>query len=169
MKKCSNCNKQHIESNFYSKSNICKPCISAKRRFYRENNPDKVKANKEKWYSNNKEHCKNKANKWLEDNRRKHNKSQLKWAHKNLDKRRNIRLKYDYNITLEDYNSMQKAQNNSCAICGNIDDSRLHVDHCHNTNNVRGLLCGKCNRGLGMFDDSPETLHKAIKYLEEKK
>lgn len=43
----------------------------------------------------------------------------------------------------------------------------LSVDHCHKTNATRGLLCGACNTGLGLFNDSPELLRASIQYLEE--
>lgn len=55
-------------------------------------------------------------------------------------------------------------QNNGCAICKN--ETRLHVDHDHETGRVRGLLCLNCNNGLGMFDDRVELMQKAIRYLE---
>jgi len=48
-------------------------------------------------------------------------------------------------------------------ICGS--QEKLVVDHNHNTNKVRGLLCNHCNRGLGHFRDNTETLLKAIDYL----
>jgi hypothetical protein len=44
--------------------------------------------------------------------------------------------------------------------------SRLSVDHCHNTGKIRGILCTKCNTGLGSFKDNIELLMNAIKYLK---
>jgi hypothetical protein len=73
-----------------------------------------------------------------------------------------------YSLTLSDYDRMKSAQGGKCAICG-AEDSRgrgdLHVDHCHATGSVRGLLCTSCNNGLGRFRDSPELLRAAIEYL----
>ena len=54
---------------------------------------------------------------------------------------------------------------NECKICGSKE--RLHVDHCHNTGLFRGILCGKCNQGLGLFDDNSNKLELAIKYLNK--
>ena len=50
-----------------------------------------------------------------------------------------------------------------CAICGSPDPS--HVDHDHQSKNVRGILCFNCDRGLGKFDDSVSLMRKAIEYL----
>lgn len=84
-----------------------------------------------------------------------------------LDKR-DVIIRNQYGITLEQYNNMLEAQNYTCAICGNGDEvegRRLAIDHCHTTGEVRGLLCGKCNRALGLFYDNKDLLSKAIKYL----
>lgn len=63
-----------------------------------------------------------------------------------------------------------------CHICGNEEKNMntktgklysLSIDHCHNTNIVRGLLCQSCNVGIGMFKDNIESLQKAIIYLED--
>lgn len=51
-----------------------------------------------------------------------------------------------------------------CLICGSV--HRLHIDHCHKTGKVRGLLCSNCNTGLGMFRDSPMLLNRASEYLK---
>lgn len=65
---------------------------------------------------------------------------------------------------------MAEAQNNQCAICEidvlNTEGRRFAVDHDHITGKVRGLLCSKCNMGLGKFNDSPELIDAAIEYLE---
>ena len=51
-----------------------------------------------------------------------------------------------------------------CWICGS--SHRLSIDHCHASEKVRGLLCGRCNSALGFFKDDVENLKKAIEYLE---
>jgi hypothetical protein len=81
---------------------------------------------------------------------------------------RNARLKKKYGLTIADYNKMLGLQNGKCAICC-ISESKgrggFHVDHCHTTNKVRGLLCHSCNTGLGHFRDDIEILDAAAKYL----
>jgi len=77
---------------------------------------------------------------------------------------------YMYGITEETYNHIFNKQNGKCAICGThqIDLSvKLSVDHDHLTNEVRGLLCSKCNKGIGFMNDSVEILHNAINYLNQ--
>ena len=78
-----------------------------------------------------------------------------------------------YGMTPPEYEAMLEAQGGLCAICEQPETSkrggvvrRLAVDHCHETGEVRGLLCNNCNRALGMFGDSPATLAGAIAYLE---
>lgn len=84
-----------------------------------------------------------------------------------LEKRDGI-IRRQYGITLAKYDEMLEKQDYKCAICGNEDEvegRRLAIDHCHSQGHVRGLLCGKCNRGLGLFYDNPELLQNAINYL----
>ena len=69
-------------------------------------------------------------------------------------------------LTEDQYGIMLKRQNGVCAICkGRSKGERLAVDHVHGTEKVRGLLCGPCNRALGLFKDDPVRLAVAIEYL----
>lgn len=77
-------------------------------------------------------------------------------------------LKHCTGIDKTTYLELLELQNGVCAICGkkNVSENRnLSVDHCHDTHIVRGLLCTKCNFGLGYFDDKEENLLNAINYL----
>lgn len=71
-----------------------------------------------------------------------------------------------YKLTPEQVDEMVGAQGSLCATCDtNIADDPC-VDHCHTTNQVRGILCRRCNLGLGYALDNPNTLRAMAKYLE---
>ena len=81
-------------------------------------------------------------------------------------------LKKSYNITVEQYDEMLLKQNSCCAICKRHKSevtvkrkNHLCVDHDHNTGKIRGLLCDKCNRGIGLLCDNVDILRNAIEYL----
>lgn len=94
-----------------------------------------------------------------------------------------VNLKAVYGLTEKQYADMFEAQRGYCAICPSPIVSRLdparplyigrgapaaniaRVDHCHETNAVRGLLCSDCNLGLGKFKDSIPNLLNAVRYL----
>jgi hypothetical protein len=78
-------------------------------------------------------------------------------------------LKKRFKLSKEDYNDLLEDQVGVCAICFKADISgrRLSVDHCHGTDEIRGLLCSKCNTGLGLFDDNIDNLVSAINYLKK--
>lgn len=89
------------------------------------------------------------------------------WQRANPERRRATELKHKFGITVEQYNKMLAAQGGTCAICASTPGlRRLAVDHDHETGIVRGLLCGPCNRALGMFRDDPALLAAAIRYLQ---
>lgn len=69
-------------------------------------------------------------------------------------------------ITMADYFAIAEAQEWKCKICEKIPAKRMHLDHCHRTMKVRGLLCGTCNKGLGQFKDNPKLLEAAARYLQ---
>jgi len=70
-----------------------------------------------------------------------------------------------YNLTSEEFTYMVMEQGGVCAVCGLV-PSALYVDHDHTTGTVRGLLCQKCNSGIGFLGDSLEGLEKAVSYLK---
>jgi len=76
-------------------------------------------------------------------------------------------LKKRYGLETSDVDEMLEAQGNACAICREVFNDNHHIDHDHQSGKVRGLLCGKCNRGIGMFSDDPDRLVSAIKYLKD--
>jgi len=87
------------------------------------------------------------------------------------------KLKSLYGITREQYDALLAEQKGCCAICGSAASysrnykftglAKFSVDHCHTTGKVRGLLCTKCNRALGLLNDSIETVLRMAKYLRK--
>ena len=92
-------------------------------------------------------------------------------------KNRDYNLQYRYGITLEEYNTILEEQNGECAVCGTDDPKGrqsgrgkvkgFYVDHNHETGEIRGLLCNNCNRSIGLFNDDPSILEKAVLYLRK--
>ena len=84
------------------------------------------------------------------------------------ERHRISRLSWKYGISEDEYLEMHEAQSGCCKICG-IHESklpkRLHVDHCHDTGKVRGLLCAKCNTSIGQFERTPELLLRAYEHI----
>lgn len=86
---------------------------------------------------------------------------------------RSAALKRRYGITVEEYDAMYEEQHGVCLVCskpstkldgyGNI--ARLHVDHNHDTGEVRGLLCNNCNTALGLLKESPEIIRRLGDYI----
>ena len=112
-------------------------------REYYQNNKDKIRSKQKKWEANNKD----------------------KIAEKNFKHN----LKTRYRITPEQLEVMYKEQGDSCKICNTHKDELkqgLYIDHCHETLEVRGLLCHHCNSMLGFCKDDTELLDKAKQYLK---
>ena len=131
MEICINCNQELPRSKFHIRNSRkvgieyrCKDCTNARKREYRKNNKDLIRAQ---------------------------------------NKKRNPGWDIDR------YNKYLELQNNTCAICRTDTPglSDWSADHCHTTNQPRGLLCVRCNAGLGYFKDNPEYLQSAIDYLKK--
>ena len=79
-----------------------------------------------------------------------------RWVYQNL-----------YGITYEQRHEMYLSQYGKCAICAvDCEEFGMDTDHDHTTGRVRGLLCRKCNKAIGLLNDSPEVLRAAAAYLE---
>lgn len=78
---------------------------------------------------------------------------------------RKSRLKTQYGLTVEDFDALLAAQGGRCAIC--TAEAPLHVDHCHATGAVRGLLCTRCNKAIGVLGDTADSVLRAVTYLRE--
>jgi Autographiviridae endonuclease VII len=75
-----------------------------------------------------------------------------------------------YGMTIEAYEALEQQQGGVCAICEGPPLGRairLHVDHCHETGRVRGLLCGKCNTAIAFLGDNPNLLKRVADYFSE--
>jgi hypothetical protein len=128
---------------------------------------EKRKEYSKKYYEKNKEVCKERTKnhiscKTARDNYR--NKPEVK------EKNRNRRLIQNYGMNNEDYEKLLELQHFCCAGCGthqNELEKKLNVDHDHKTGIVRGLLCGNCNRALGLIKDNLQTLIILHQYLEK--
>jgi len=100
------------------------------------------------------------------------------WSKANADKQRAYRLKRLYNLTVERFDEMLAEQGGGCALCGSDCTvgrwDRLAVDHDHACCRgktscgrcVRGILCGRCNNGLGLLEAAPGLLEAAVRYVE---
>ena len=106
--------------------------------------------------------------------------AQLKNEHYTLEKARAEHLWRVYGLTTEEYEQMLLDQNGLCACCGQPEKRRagrkkrseniplLHVDHCHTTGRIRGLLCSACNTALGLLEEDPQRIMALLHYVEER-
>lgn len=112
--------------------------------------------------------CRNKSRIYTAEQRARRSKAQSDWYFKNKEKSQIQARIRNYGINNDDYVAMLYKQNGKCAIClvefaG--DSKKTHVDHCHETNKVRGLLCSKCNPAIGLLGEDIGVFRRAIEYL----
>jgi hypothetical protein len=103
---------------------------------------------------------------------------QREWQARNPKPRRDAGFKRRYGLSYEQYDAMLAAQRGLCLICKKPETSLnqhtheprlLSVDHCHETGKVRGLLCKRCNTGIGAFEEDPDLMKAAIRYVRRHK
>lgn len=98
-----------------------------------------------------------------------HREASKRWRDSNVVRNKDNHARWHYGIAHGTYDTMLAAQDGKCAICETSEPgtrlARFHIDHCHTSEVVRGLLCEHCNRGLGHFKDSPALMRRAADYL----
>lgn len=164
-KTCTTCGKEKPINEFgFSRPGVyrsnCKKCHYEYTKLWNKNNPDKIAAAAKR--------RKPKLKKWRKKNKASKNNYNKKWLKENPGKRKEYKLRSFYGISMGVYNKLLEKQGFRCAICGIHQDDlskSLCVDHNHNTNIVRGLLCQKCNSAIGFFNDDEFLLENAILYL----
>lgn len=135
---------------------------SARDRKWYSENKDKEKLRKQQYYQNNKEKILERSKQYYQNNKEKI----IERTKRNINpiKKKENELKRLYNMTLEDWKLQHEIQAGKCAIC-EVELDILCVDHCHDTGKVRGLLCQKCNTGLGMLGDNLKNIERAYLYM----
>ena len=154
MKICFSCKTEKPFTEFHKAANTksgyhcyCKPCVKEKNR---------------QWAIDNKEQQALSCSNWYKKNKKRANLNATRWHYK----------KY-YGISYEEFLALAQTQKNQCKLC-NVDltfdstkaKTRAVLDHCHTTGKIRGVLCNKCNIGLGTFNDDIMLLKAAMIYLE---
>jgi hypothetical protein len=149
MKLCKRCGNVKPLNDFYrrlEKEARCRQCVSELRKLKYKEDPEKQK-----------ERARN-------------------YRTRNPEKIRDTKLKQSFGVGLEYFNKKYREQNGVCAGCGKPETTFLRgtllslaIDHNHKTGQLRGLLCMRCNLGLGSLDDSIETLENLIVYLKKYK
>lgn len=144
-----------------------KPQSIAMRKWVHEN-PEKKAALDRKYYLRNRQKMIDRMAKWRKDNPKKARAQWVGRRSKNPEAWRGYRYKWAYGITLDDYNKMFKQQGGCCAVCGKHQNEIkriLHVEHNHKTNEIRGLVCSKCNLAIAYLEDK-ELCLKVTLFLQ---
>lgn len=190
-KTCSCCGMTKLLADFYFWKGRpvarCKSCTREKSKKYREHNQEHIAEQKKASSVRNKDKIAKYQKAWRLANVEKLRKWNREYHQRNPPKKRtpeqnrryyrayhrNVYLQKKFGITESDYEVMVATQGGKCAICGTTEPrgnghKKFHVDHCHRTGLVRGLLCSRCNLGLGAFLDDVSVLQRAIEYLSTK-
>lgn len=99
-----------------------------------------------------------------------HRRSSKNWRDKNPERHADNHARWMYGVPHGTYAVMLEKQGGRCAICETADTGKLkrfHIDHCHDTRTVRGLLCGPCNIGIGQMKHDLKIIRAAASYLEK--
>lgn len=157
-KRCSKCEKELSIFSFYKRAgansyhSACKLCEREMAKDWYERNKEKATAKVKKWREQNTEAVK----RYRADNRQKNHRQEISRK---------------YGVDLEWFDKQIAKQSNSCFCCKRKFEwtdkqNTPHVDHCHKSKKVRGILCNRCNTVLGLCFDNKELFKNLIGYLE---
>lgn len=158
--------------NYY---NLNKTEISKKQKNWHLKNKDIIRKIQKRYRKKHRVEIKKYNKSYNLKNRKEKNQYRNEWRKNNPDKVKAEKLKVRFKITLKEYNDLIIKQKNKCGICGNVFNFEKRnsmqypcIDHSHKNNKIRGILCRKCNSGLGGFKDNIKIINQAIKWLKGK-
>lgn len=155
--RCRCCGENKLLDQFYPSiaargKGECRSCLREKKRIYARENAEKLAAAARK-----RRH--RRGDEWRAYKREYYKNNPETYRRYNLSR---------YNISPEEYDRLLASQGGGCACCGaaeNKNGKRLFVDHCHESGAVRGILCHRCNSGIGSLGDDVKGLRRALAYL----
>lgn len=139
----------------------CKACKGRYTKVWRAENKEHIQKVNWDWYEHNKGQVVERNKAYNEF----HKERQRAWARKHQ-----FRTRYD--LTLEQYDNMVAQQAGKCLVCGVVPkltkrtSKGLHVDHCHKSGKVRGLLCHQCNCAIGLLKEDTNRIRRLLEYIE---
>lgn len=158
MKRCRKCGTEKALTEFYREKASrdgyrpeCKACTGARRKL---------------WYKANRDREIERVRAWQQANHAQYLRKQAEYRASMARNYRSEHLRRKFGLTLDEYENLLRRQGGRCAVCGRRPGkASLHVDHDHKTGDIRGLLCFRCNGGLGQFKEQPARLLRAADYL----
>jgi len=170
--KCSKCHEEKPASDFYARKESstgyrkdCKVCCNQRASQYGK-----------RYYQKNKQKIAAKAKTFREENPEVMRERYDRHKEKHPMGNRTAQWKYRYGISLDEVQTKFESQGGRCACCEEEiphytefkgKNHLFHIDHNHDTGKIRGLLCTKCNTGLGLFNEDIDLIKSAIAYLEK--
>jgi hypothetical protein len=169
LKQCVDCGKQYETSAPNSKR--CKPCLPAYQRAqnkrYAESHADEIRERHREKRRRRPEHYREIARQQRLSNPERQKEYQRRYNEKHRTMLSLRRRSKQFGMTIDMIHVMMESQGNQCAIC--LDpltiEGQYDIDHCHTTGTIRGILCMRCNRGIGMLRDNYTLCEAAAAYL----
>jgi len=136
---------------------ICRSCYEKMLRLKNPEYAERQRANCRDWTNRNSKKKSDSDKKW---------RSELSPKRKKELAERARALEKNYDMSMDEYQYLIDLQSGICAICHTHSSRALQVDHNHSDGTIRGLLCGNCNKALGLVHDEPSILRAMVLYLE---